>query len=142
MEQENDFIKREIQKLAMVLSKLIDKTASSSTNNFEAFTFETNEKLKEYFDISLNEIATIENSKLIDKVENFHEKHLEKLIELIYQTIQKSEEFEVEFDFEIKELSKKLLQMIDFANNKTNLFSIERMNMKKQIEATLKPNNY
>jgi hypothetical protein len=39
LEQENDFIKREIQKLAMVLNKLIDKTASAHANTFETVVF-------------------------------------------------------------------------------------------------------
>jgi hypothetical protein len=72
------------------------------------------------------------------KVKSFHEEHLEKLIELLYQTIQKSEKFRVDFEFEIKELSNKLLLLIDFANDKGKLFSVERMNMKSQL---IKNNN-
>ncbi|WP_026452095.1 hypothetical protein [Aequorivita capsosiphonis] len=133
MQQEKDYIKREIEKLAMVLSKLIDKTASSNTNTFKTVVFETNEKLEESFGLSLDELARIENSELMEKVKNFHEEHLEKLIEVVYQIIQKSEEFKTEFDFEIKELSNKLLLMIDFANDKSKSFSVERMNMKSQL---------
>lgn len=133
MEQENDFIKREIQKLAMVLNKLIDKTSSVDANSFESVVCETNEKLEANFGFSLKEISTMENSKLIEKVKRFHGEHLEILVELIYQTIQKSKEFKKDFDFEIKELSNKLLLMIDFANEKSNSFSVERMNMKTQL---------
>ncbi|AFL80609.1 hypothetical protein Aeqsu_1111 [Aequorivita sublithincola DSM 14238] len=133
MEQENDFIKREIQKLTMILMKLFDKTSSADVNSFEAVVFETNEKLEEFFGFTLNEIATTENSKLMEKAESFHEVHLEKLIEVVYQIIQKSEEVKMDFDFETKELSKKLLLMIDFANDKSKSFSVERMNMKSQL---------
>ena len=141
MEQENDFIKREIQKLAMVLNKLIDKTSSVDSNSFESVVFETNEKLEAYFGFSLNEISTMENSRLIEEVKRFHSEHFEKLIELIYQTIQKSEEFKKDFDFEIKELSNKLLLMIDIVDEKSNSFSVERMNMKRQLEAILRTND-
>lgn len=140
MEQEKDYIKREIQKLVMVLSQLIDKIASANTNTFEAVVFETNKELEEFFGITLNEIATTENSKLMVRVESFHEEHLEKLIELVYQTIQKSDEFRVEFDIEIKELSNKLLLLIDFANDKSKLFSVERMNMKNLLIKNKKSN--
>ena len=133
MKQENDYIKREIQKLTFALKKLIDKTVSADVNNVEAVMFETNEELKEYFGLSLNEIAIAENSKLMTRVENFHEEHIEKLIELIYKTLQKSEEFEFELNFEKKELSNKLLLMIDFANEKSKSFSVVRMNMKSQL---------
>ena len=133
MEQENDYIKREIQKLTMVLMKLIDKTTSANAISFEAVVFETNKELEEFFGLTLNEIVKNENSELMVRVESLHEEHLEKIIELIYQTIQKSEEFRVEFDFEIRELSNKLLLMIDFANDKSKLFSVERMNMKSQL---------
>ncbi len=125
----------------MVLNKLIDKTSSVDSNSFESVVFETNEKLEAYFGFSLNEISTMENSKLIEEVKRFHSEHFEKLIELIYQTIQKSEEFKKDFDFEIKKLSNKLLLMIDFANDKSNSFSVERMNMKRQLEAILRTND-
>ena len=140
MKQENDYIKREIQKLTFALKKLIDKTVSADVNNVEAVMFETNEELKEYFGLSLNEIAIAENSKLMTRVENFHEEHIEKLIELIYKTLQKSEEFEFELNFEKKELSNKLLLMIDFANEKSKSFSVERMNMKTQLIKNINSN--
>lgn len=133
MQQEKDYIKREIQKLTMALMKLIDKTVSADINNFESVVFETNEQIKEYFGLSLNEIAAADNSKLMDRVESFHEVDIEKLIELLFQTIQKSEELEVELNFEIEELSNKLLLMIDFANEKSKSFSVERMNMKTHL---------
>ncbi|WP_410006649.1 hypothetical protein [Aequorivita nionensis] len=133
MEQEKDYIKREVRKLTLALMKLIDKTVSANVNNFEAVVFEINEKLNEYFSLSLNEIVTIENSELMNKVKGFHEEHLEKLIELLYQTIQKSEDHDSEFDFEIKELSNNLMLMIDLANDNSKSFSVERMNMKSQL---------
>ncbi len=138
MEQENDYIKREIQKLTLILMKLIDKTVSADINTFKGAVFETNEKLNEYFGLSLNEISTLENSKFIEIAERLHEVHIEKFIELLYKTIQKSEEFDAEFDFEIKALSNKLLLIIVLANEKSKSFSIERMNIKKQTEIILK----
>lgn len=133
MEQENDFIKREIQKLAMVLNKLIDKTASADANTLEAAVFETEEKLVGHFGLSMKEISTMESSKLIDKVKGLQKEHLEKSIELIYQTIQKTKEFKKDFDFEIEELSNRLVLMIDFADEKSNSFSVKRMNMKTKL---------
>ncbi|MRT15376.1 hypothetical protein F3C99_00205 [Vitellibacter sp. q18] len=134
MEQENDFIKREIQKLTMVMNKLIDKTASAHANTFETVVFETDEKLEENFGLSLKKISAMENVKLIEKVKRIHSELFEKLIELLYQTIQKSEEFTKDFDFEKKEISNKLLLMIEFANEKSNSFSVERMNMKTHLK--------
>ncbi len=82
----------------------------------------------------MKKISAMENVKLIEKVKRIQSEHFEKLIELLYQTIQKSEEFTKDFDFEIKELSNKLLLMIEFANEKSNSFSVERMNMKTQLK--------
>ena len=133
MEQENDFIKREIQKLAFALMKLMDKTVSPDINNFEAVVFETSKKLEEYFGLSLKEISDVTNSELIQKVEGLHQEHLEKLIELLYHTIQKSKEFDIEMNFKNNELSNKLLLLIDLADDRSKSFSIERMNMKSQL---------
>lgn len=63
----------------------------------------------------------------------YHDDHLETLIEILFKIIQKSQEFNVELNFDKKELSKKLLLMIDFANEKSKSFSVERMNMKTQL---------
>ncbi|WP_310993384.1 hypothetical protein [Aequorivita marina] len=95
MQQENDYIKREIQKLTLVLMKLIDKTSSADANNFEAVVFETNEKL---------------------------------------------EEFKRSFNFETKELSNKLLLMIDFIDDNSKSFSVERMKMKSQLIKNINSN--
>ncbi len=133
MEQENDFLKREIQKLTMVIAKLIGETISADINNFETVVSKSDEKLGGYFGLSLKEISKTKDSELMEKVKNIHEVHLEKLIELMFQTIQKSEEFNAQLNIEINELSKKLLLMIDFANEKSNSFSVERMNMKTKI---------
>ncbi|HET8804774.1 MAG TPA: hypothetical protein VFM72_09360 [Aequorivita sp.] len=133
MEQENDFIKREIQKLVFALMKLIDKTVSADINNFEAVVFETNKQLEAYFGFSTNEISDATNSELIQKVEGLHQEHLEKLIELLYHTIQKSKEFGIEINFKNIELSNKLLLLIDLADNRSKSFSVERMNMKSQL---------
>eukprot|EP00389_Voromonas_pontica_P013085 GDKH01020167.1.p1 GENE.GDKH01020167.1~~GDKH01020167.1.p1 ORF type:complete len:143 (+),score=24.42 GDKH01020167.1:401-829(+) len=133
MEQENDFLKREVQKLTMAIAKLIGETISADINNFETVVSESDEKLDGYFGLSLKEISKTKDSELMEKVKNIHEVHLEKLIELMFQTIQKSEEFNAQLNIEINELSKKLLLMIDFANEKSNSFSVERMNMKTKI---------
>jgi len=133
LEQENDFIKREIQKLTFTLMKLIDKTVSADINNFDAVVFETNKKLEEYFGLSINEISDVTNAELIQKVEGLSQEHLEKLIELLYQTIQKSKGLNVEMNFKNNELSNKLLLLIDLADDRSKSFSVERMNMKSQL---------
>ena len=145
MEQENDFLKIEVQKLVFALMKLIDKTVSADINNFEAVVFETNKKIEEYFGLSINEISDATNSDLIQKTEGLHIEHLEKLIELLYHTIQKSKEFDIEMNFKNNGLSNKLILLIDLADNRSKSFSVERMNMKKQLEIiikTQKTNNY
>ncbi|MDN3723026.1 hypothetical protein QRD02_01410 [Aequorivita sp. SDUM287046] len=133
LEQENDYIKREIQKLTMVLKKLIDKTNSADINNFQAIVSETDEKLKEFFDMSLTEIVAPENFELVKRLENINEEHLENLINLLFQIFQKSQEYKIEQAIDMTKLSEKLLLMIDLANEKTNDFSIERMNIKNKI---------
>ena len=113
--------------------KLIDKTFSANINDVQQVIFETDEELKKNFNLSLKENAIAENWVFITKVESFYEEHLEKLIELIYKTLQKVNEFNVQLSFEKKELTNKLLQIIDFADEKSESFSIERMNMRGQL---------
>ena len=113
--------------------KLIDKTFSANINEVQAVIFETHEELKKNFDLSLNEIVIAENCVFITKVESFYGEHLEKLIELIYKTLQKANEFNVQLCFEKKELTNKLLQIIDFAEEKSKSFSVHRMNKRTKL---------
>lgn len=123
MRQEEDFIKREIQKLTILLTKLID---SASNQNFEGIDTIDN-ILQSRFDFSIQDIITMDTFELRQKLATLHSSHIEKLAELIYELIKKDN-----FQHK-KELVNKALLMLDFIDQKSNTFSISRQQLKMEL---------
>ena len=88
---EKDFIKREIQKLNLLLTTLIEKISGLNSNNAKSGLEEVNEALKSEFDLTLRNLTQMENSELVKQVEKLQESHTEKLAELMYQIVIKAE---------------------------------------------------
>ncbi|WP_298780066.1 hypothetical protein [uncultured Polaribacter sp.] len=137
MEVEKDFIKREIQKLLLLLNSLIGKISGINSNNAESEIGDINEALKNEFDLSLVRIAKMENSELIEHISKLHESHAEKILELIYEIILKTESVNFGEDFEKTEIIQKGIMIIDYINEKTKIFSIGRMNMGNYLKQSL-----
>ena len=137
MEVEKDFIKREIQKLLLLLNSLIGKISGINSNNAESEIGDINEALKNEFDLSLVRITKMENSELIEHISKLHESHAEKILKLIYEIILKTESVNFGKDFEKTEIIQKGIMIIDYINEKTKIFSIERMNMRNYLKQSL-----
>jgi hypothetical protein len=137
MEVEKDFIKREIQKLLLLLNSLIGKISGINSNNAGSEIGDINEALKNEFDLSLVRIAKMENSELIEHISKLHESHAEKILELIYEIILKTESVNFGENFEKTEIVQKGIIIIDHINEKSKTFSIERMNMRNYLKQSL-----
>jgi hypothetical protein len=137
MEVEKDFIKREIQKLLLLLNSLIGKISGINLNNAESEIGDINEALKNEFDLSLVRIAKMKNSELIEHISKLHESHIEKILELIYEIILKTESVNFGEDFEKTKIIQKGIIIIEHINEKSKTFSIERMNMKNFLKQSL-----
>ena len=134
MEVEKDLIKREIQKITLLLNSLIEKVIGLNTKNANSGIEKVNETLKTHFDLSLNKIAEIQNSELIKKISGFHNSHIEKIVELIYEIVMKTELSGLEHNVYKKKLAIKGIVMIDFLNKQSNTFSIKRMHIKNKLQ--------
>ena len=133
MEIEKDFIKREIKKLILLLNSLIGKISGINSNNAGSEIGNINEALKNEFDLSLVRLAKMENSEFIERISELHESNAEKILELIYEIVLKTELVDFGEDFEKTEIIQKGIIMIDFINEKSKTFSIKRMNMKSSL---------
>ena len=87
MEVEKDFIKREINKLNLLLASLIEKISGLNSNNAVIGIEETDKALKSEFDLTLGEMEEMENSDLLNRMDKLHESHIEKLVELMYEVV-------------------------------------------------------
>ena len=129
-----DFLEREIEKLNLMILKLISLISKSNPNDFENDIKETDEFLKTNFDLTIGEISTMSNSNFIEKIRDLHESHTDKLVELLFEIIQKMDSNETEQGFNKHHLIEKSLLLIEYIDNNSTTFSVSRLNIKNTFQ--------
>ncbi|WP_350287224.1 hypothetical protein [uncultured Croceitalea sp.] len=127
MQQERDYIQREIQRLTLLLTKLIGKALELKTDDFEQGFHNIESDLKNEFDLTLSDISEMEDSELSEKLDGLDEQHLEKLVELIAHLVHN-----LEVAFRIK-LAKKGIVMLDFLDANSKTFSLNRIELRNKL---------
>ena len=127
MQQEKDFIQREIQRLTLLLNKLIGKALGLDIDGFDQGIQNIESDLKSEFDLSLREILEMENSELIAHIRELDEQHLEKIAELI-SILVKNPKTENR-----NQLAKKGIVLLDFLDSHSKTFSLKRMELKNTL---------
>ena len=132
MQQEKDFIKREIQRLTTFLSKLIGQVQDIKENDFERELDQLGLELKNEFDFHIHEILSIPDKELLEKVEKYNEVNLEQLAKL-FATV--ADKFGAGEKKEI--MIRKALALLSHIDNISNTFSLERMKFKNKLQKGL-----
>jgi hypothetical protein len=132
MEVEKDFIKREIQRLTLLLSALIEKISGLSSKNTKSGIEEVNKALKNEFDLTLLKITKMNNSNLLKHITELHESHIEKLAELMHEIVLKIELSDSNYNK--REIALKGILLINFLNEKSKTFSLKRRNIKNTLQ--------
>lgn len=131
MEVEKDFIQREIQRLTLVLAKLVGKALGLNTDDFEQEFQNIESELKSEFDLTLVGISEMKAIALKNKIEGLDGQHLEKLVELITAVVVNSEK-----GFGQK-LARNGILIIDFLDASSKTFSLRRMELKSILQKML-----
>jgi hypothetical protein len=83
----------------------------------------------------------MENSELLKHIEEFHKSHIEKLTELMYEIVIKTELPDLSENYDKNKIAQKVILLVDFLNEKTNVFSMKRMNIKNALQHRLPTNS-
>ena len=132
--EQRDFLMREIERLSQILSKLISKVSGLKAVDFQVIIKEVNDTLYTEFDLNLDSIIAIDKPNLLAKIKDTDRVNLELLTSLLAQIIEKIQDLEKQSDYDIAELSKKAIVLIEYIDEHTKTFSMERMNLKKKLE--------
>ena len=128
MLRENDSIKREIQRLTLLVSRMIEKALGLSMDDYEQETQKIAVELKKEFDLNLSEIYQMEDAVLISKIGNLHETHIEKLAELLSVLSEKETDSNSS-----NQLKKKALVLLNYLDENSKTFSFARMELGKSL---------
>ena len=131
MQQEKDYIQREIQRLTLLLTKLIGKALGLNPNEFEQETQNIESDLKTEFDLTLSRIEKMDDSILVEKIKGLNEEHLEKLAELISVLVNHKQ---VEYG---SRLAEKGIVILNFLDSKSKTFSFKRIELKNTLQQWL-----
>ncbi len=134
MEIEKDFLKREIQRLTLLITSLIEKISGLNANTAQSGIEQINETLISEFDLTLQKIAVMEDSALLKEITDLHESHILKLTEVIYEIIKSPVISDLIKRYEKKKLAQKTILLIDFLDERSKVFSMKRMNIKKALQ--------
>ncbi|GAA4289992.1 hypothetical protein [Aestuariibaculum suncheonense] len=134
MAVEKDFIKREVEKLILLLTSLIEKVSGINSSNAQRGIEEVNQVLKIQFDLTLKDFTLLDDEDILKRITNMHDSHIDKTIELIYAFVQNSELDGVSEVYDKGTLSAKAILLIDYLNEKSNTFSMKRMSLKKTLQ--------
>ena len=84
--------------------------------------------------MSIREIIEINDNELIRKIDCLNETTIEKLAELLNEIVKKLSQKENENEVDRKKLARKAIVLIEYLDDKTNTFSITRMNLKNVLQ--------
>ncbi|MGY0408433.1 MAG: hypothetical protein ACWIPJ_08785 [Polaribacter sp.] len=131
---EKDLIKREINKLMLALTALIEKASGLNANNAVDGIEETTTFLKANFNLNILEIIELENTNLQQHISKLHPSHIEKLAELLYEIVKKWDVFSLETNYNKKKLAEKTVLLINYLDANSKTFSMKRMHIKNELQ--------
>ena len=134
MQEEKDFIKREIQKLTLVFKKLTGLIIKIEPKNIETELTTIESNLKKTINLTLKEISEMSEAEFIEKIKIFDEQNLEQLLELMHAIIVKSQKKPK------LNLAKKGIVIADYLDKNSKTFSLKRHDLKNTLTHYIQKN--
>lgn len=125
MQQEKDYIKREIEKLLLFLKKLVDKISSGNSTEIETSDLKA---IPSELNFNLTKIISISLENFSEEVKELDSSILEELTNLFVSLAKKSSNKNKEIHL------KKALILLNLIDEKDKTFSFERIALKQEIE--------
>ena len=132
--ERRDFLLREIGKLTQLIKRLLGIVEDITAENFDIEFGKVDDDLNGFFGFTFEELTKMENSEFINHIKGIDETNLELLAILISKTVKKLHSTNNNSDLNSKELANKGIVLIDFIDEKSKTFSINRMSLKKELE--------
>lgn len=122
MQQEKDYIKREVEKVILFIKRLLDKTP-----NIDLEDVLNSEEISSALSFNLKRIVLISVENFNSKVKDLDPSILEQLVKLFLKLANKETENKTTH-------LKKALILLELIDKKDKVFSIERRTLKQKLE--------
>jgi len=137
MQQETDFILREVQRLTHFISNLISNISTMNTNDIEDGIKETDDFIRKEWKFSFKDIILMSKKDFLIKLKNTPDIHLEKLAKLLFLLIIKGRKNSNLINYDWNELTSKAIILLNNLDERSKIFSIERMQLKSTLSKFL-----
>lgn len=134
LEQETDYILREVKRITTFITNLISNINTSNSNEIESQIKETDDFIRKEWNITFREIITLNEFELIHRLKELPEIHLEKLAEILSEITRKTNTPELENKYSMNELANKGILLINKINEKSKTYSMKRMEIKNVLK--------
>lgn len=125
MQEEKDYLKKEIKKIISFLKRLIEK--ASNNHSLEELNLMYSEDFSSMFDYNLNDFINLTNKEFKEHLKNTNSQILENLLTLFYKLSKKEEKKNRKLCVE------KALILLNLIDEKEKTFSLERMRLKQEL---------
>jgi hypothetical protein len=144
MEQETDYILKEVKRLTTFITNLISNVSTLNSDEIKSGIKETDDFIKKEWNLSFKEIISLTEIEFINRLKELPEVHLEKLAELLSEIIKKIDTPELKNKYNKNELANKGILLIDNINKKSKVYSMKRMEIKNVLQqrTELKNNSF
>ena len=127
-------MERELKKLVLMLTGLIEKTSGLSAKNSKETIQNIDTTFQNQFGFTLKELSEMSDSDLLERTENLHPSALDKLAELLFTLVTNDSFSEFNSDLNKNQLARKAMFFIDYLNDHSDTFSFQWMQMKTTLQ--------
>ena len=78
------------------------------------------------------------DQKILDSIKEIDYSHLEKITELLFESIKKANESDKDLGLDIKKFSRKTTLLLEHLDSSSGTYSMERMNRKNVLQQWLR----
>jgi hypothetical protein len=134
MQQEKDYLQREVERITLFLKTLLRRVAGLKDENFEPQYNQLEKDFKEEVDFSLSELGAMNALTLEKYLKKIHPSHIEKIVQITYEVIQKKQALQISIN---SGMIVNALKMLNHLNTTSKTYSIERQNLQSKLQKIL-----
>ena len=133
MQQEKDYLQREIERITLFLKTLLRRFAGLDDENFEEEFHQMETDLQTEFDFSIKAIGELDSEQLKTKLAQLHHSHVEILAEIAFEVFKKSYHNPTAA-INTNRLVLNTLEILYYLDSVSKTFSVQRENWKAYLK--------
>ena len=129
MQEEKDYLQREIERITLFLKTLLRRVAGFTDDNFTPEYDQLEKELQAQIDFSIQDLSYIDTVDLYRKIKSLPLEHVEKLAEIAFQLLEKRL-----ITSNPRNFARNVLYMLEYVNKESSVYSLQRQYMLEEVK--------